>query len=80
MPNNSSISGSLSQMMKLWENLKSAIRSWSVVIPNAVIGGPSVVFNCTDVACIAVFKLSSLIWYAEYVTREMAASESIRPL
>ena len=67
-------------MMKLWENLKSPIQSWNVVIPNAVISDPSDVCNCTDVACIAVFKLPSVIWYAEYLTREKAAPESIRAL
>ena len=62
----------------MWENVKSAILSWSVVIPTAVTGVPSVVFKYTDVAYIAVFKLVSMFWYIEYLTREMAASESIR--
>ena len=48
-------------MMKLCENLKSAIQSWSVVIPNAVIGDPSAVLRCIDIYCIAVFKLLSVI-------------------
>ena len=67
-------------MMKLWENLKSAILSWSVIIPNAVIGNPSTVFSCIEVTCIAVFKLLSMVWYVEYLIREMAASESVRAL
>ena len=67
-------------MMKLWENLKSAILSWNVIIPNAVIGDPSAVFRCIIVAHIAVFKLLSVFWYIEYMTGEMAAPESIRAL
>ena len=58
--NSSSLSGSLSHTMKVWEILKLAVLSWSVVIPNALIGDPSAVFNCTDVACIVVFKLLSM--------------------
>ena len=80
MPNSSSISGSLSHMMKLLENLKSAILSWSVVIPSAVIGDPSAVFRCTNVVSIAVFKLLSMFWYVQYLTRGMAAPESMRAL
>ena len=75
MPNSSSVTGSLSQIMNLSENLKSAILSWSVVIPNAFIGDPSVVFNCINVTCIDVVKLISMFWYIEYLTREMAAPE-----
>ena len=80
MPNSSSVSGSLSHMINLCENLKSAILSWSVIIPNAVIGDPSAVFSCIDVTCIAVFKLVSMFCYIEYLTGEMAAPESIRAL
>ena len=54
MPNSSSVLGSLLHMMKECENLKSAILSWSVVIPSAVIGDTSAVFSCIDVTCIAV--------------------------
>ena len=67
-------------MMKLWENLKSAVLSLSVVIPNAVIHGPSAVFNSTNVASIAVFKLLSVFCYVEYLTREITAPESIKAL
>ena len=73
MPNSSSILGSLSHMMKLWENLKSAILSWSVIIPKVVIGDPFTVFSHIEVTYIAVFKLLSMIWYVEYLTSEMAA-------
>ena len=31
-----------------------------------------------NVACIAVFKLLSMFWYVEYLTKEMAAPESIK--
>ena len=60
--NSISILSSLSHMMKLCENLKSATLSWSDVIPNAVIGDPSAVFNCIEVICMAAFKLSSMFW------------------
>ena len=56
MPNSISVSGSLSHMMKLCKNLKSAIQSWSVVISNAVIGDPSAVLRSIDVDCIAVLN------------------------
>ena len=61
-------------------NLKSAILCWSTVIPNAVIGDPSAVFNFVMVACIDVLKLLSMVWYVEYLMRDMAAPESIRAL
>ena len=66
--------------MKLCEYLKSTIWSWSVVIPNAVIGDPSAVLRCIDIDCIAVLKLSSMFWYIEYLTREVAAPESMTAL
>ena len=67
-------------MMKLWEGLKFSILSWSVFIPNALIGGPSAVFSCIKVTCIAVLKLLFMVWYIEYLTRDMAAPESIKAL
>ena len=76
MPNSSSILGSLSLTTKICKNLKSAILSWSVVIPYAVICNPSAVFSCIDVVCIAVLKLLSLAWYVKYLT----PSESMRAL
>ena len=60
-------------MMKVWESLKSAILSWSVIIHNAVIGDPSIVFSFIEVTCIAFLRLLSMVWYVEYLTREMAA-------
>ena len=54
MPKIITVSGSLLQMMKLWVNLKSAILGWSAVIPNAIIGNPSAVFNLVVVDCIGV--------------------------
>ena len=80
MPNNIYVSGSLSHMMKLWANLKYAILSWSAFIPNAVIGDPTAVFNFVMVTCIGVLKLLSIVWYVEYLMRDMAAPESIRDL
>ena len=56
MPNSILVSGSLSHTMKVCENLKSIIQSWSVVIANAVIGDPSAVLWCINFGCIADFK------------------------
>ena len=50
------MSGNLLQMMQLWVNLKSAILRCSTVIPNAVIGELSAVFNLAVAGCIGVFK------------------------
>ena len=49
-------------------------------MPSAVIGDPSAVFRCMNGVCIDVFKLFSMFWYVEYLTREMAAPESMRDL
>ena len=67
-------------MRKVCENLKSAIQSWSVVIPNAVIGNLSTVLRCINIDYIAVLKLSAMFSYIEYLTRETAAPESMRAL
>ena len=80
IPNSISVSGSLLHIMKLWVNLKSAILRLSAVIPNAVIGDPSAVFNLVVVVCIGALKLLSIVWYVEYLMSSMAASESIRAL
>ena len=65
-------------MMKLGANSKSAILSWSAIIPNAVIGDPSAVFNFFMVACIGVLKLLSMVWYVEYLMRDTAAPKYVR--
>ena len=62
MANSSSVLGSLSHRTKVCENLKSAILSWSVAIPNAVKGDQSVVFSCIDITSIVVLKLLSMVW------------------
>ena len=80
IPNIISVSGSLSHMMKLWVNLKSTILRWSAVIPNAVIGDLSAVFNLVVVGYIGILKLSSINWYVEYMIRDIAAPELIRAL
>ena len=67
-------------MMKLCVNLNLAILRWSAVIPNAVIGDPSAVFNVVVVAWRGVLKLPSLSWYMEYLISDIAALESIRAL
>ena len=65
-------------MTRVCDNVKSAILSWSVVIPNAIIGDPSALFSCIDVACIVVLNLVSMVLYVEYMTREMPAPEAMR--
>ena len=60
MPKIILVSGNLLQIIKLWVNLKSAILKCNVVIPKAVISGPSAVFNLAVVSCIGVLKLSSM--------------------
>ena len=54
------VSGNLSQIMKLWVNLKSTILKCNTVISKAVISKQSTVSNLVVVACIGVLKLSSM--------------------
>ena len=75
-----SVSANLSQMMKWWVNLKLAILRCSAVIPNAVIGEPSAVFNLVFVGYIVVLKLVSMGWYIKYLISEIGAPESMRAL
>ena len=51
-----SVFGNLSQIMKLWVNLNSAVLRCSAVIPKAVIGEPSAIFNFAVAGCIGVFE------------------------
>ena len=67
-------------MIKLCVNFKSAILRWSAIIPNAVIGNPSAVFNVVVVGWIGVLKLSSMSWYVEYLMSDIAAAEPMRAL
>ena len=80
MPKIISVSGNLSQMMKLYVNLNGAILTWRAVIPNAVIGNPSAVFNVVVIGWIGVLKLSSMSWYVEYLLSDIAGPESMRAL
>ena len=54
MPKRSSVSGSWSQIMKLWVNLKSAIHKCSAVDPKVVMGEPSAVLSLAAVGCMGV--------------------------
>ena len=78
IPNTISVSGSLSHIMKLWVNLKSAILRGNAVIPNAIIGDlyAMLPYNMVVVICIGVLKLLSINWYVEYMMKAMAAPES----
>ena len=49
-------------MTKLWVNLKSAILKCNAIIPKAVMGEPSVVFNFAVVGWIGVLKLLSICY------------------
>ena len=60
--------------------MKSAILNWSAVIPSAIIGDLSAVFNLVVVAHVGVLKLLSIVWYMEYLMRDMAAPESLKAL
>ena len=60
--------------------LELAILRWSAVIPNAIFGNPSAVFNIVVVGWIGVLKLSSMSWYVEYLMSDIAAPESIMAL
>ena len=55
-PNMISVSSSLSHIIKLWVNLKSPILRWSAVIPTAIIGDLSAMFNLVVVGCIGVLN------------------------
>ena len=54
MPKISSMSGNLSQIIKLCMNLKSAIHKCSAVDPKVVMGEPSVVLNLAAMGCMGV--------------------------
>ena len=47
MPNKMSVSGSLSHMMKVCENLKFAVQRCKVAVPSEDIDNPSAVLRCT---------------------------------
>ena len=75
-----SVSSNLSQITKLWVNLKSPILRCSAVSPTAVIDKLSIMFNLAVVGYIGVLKLLLMCWYVEYWRSEIAAPESIRAL
>ena len=54
MPNKISLSGSLSHMRKVWENLKLATQSCKVALPSEDIDDPSSVFRSTAAGSILV--------------------------
>ena len=54
MPKMSSVSGSQSQILKLYVNLNLAILRCNAVAPSADIGEPSAVFNLAVVGCMGV--------------------------
>ena len=41
---------------------------------------PSDVFSCIDITQIVVLNLWSMVWYVEYLSREMTAHEPMRAL
>ena len=54
MQNKIPVSGSLSHMMKVWENLKLAMWRCKVALPSKDIDDPSAVFRCTAAGSISV--------------------------
>ena len=75
-----SVSFNLLQITKLWVNLNSAILKCNAVIPKAVIGDLSAMFNFAVIGYFGVLKLSSMCWYVKNLRNEIAAPESIRAL
>ena len=80
IPNKISVYGSLSHMMKVWENLKLAMQRCYVALPCEDIADPSAVFKCTAVGSIVVLYWSSVLLYTLVWTIERAAPELIRAL
>ena len=66
MPNRKSVSGSLSHIMKVCENLKSAVQRWRVALLINNIGDLSVVFRCIAAGKILVLQWSSIILQCLY--------------
>ena len=56
-----SVFGNLLQIMKFWVNIKSAILKCRAVIPKAVIGKPSTVFNLGVIGCMGVLKIVNML-------------------
>ena len=54
IPNEISVSGSLSHMTKVWENLKLVMQRCKVVLPSEDVAGPSAVFRFTAAGTILV--------------------------
>ena len=54
MPHKLSVSGSLSHMMKVWENLKFAVRRCKVALPSEDIADLSAVIRCTTAGSVLV--------------------------
>ena len=80
MPKSKLVSGSLSQMMKVCENLKSAIHRWRVAFCIHDIGDPSAVHWCTAAGSILVLWWSSIILYILMYINEIVTPELIKAL
>ena len=80
MPIKISVSGSLSHMTKVWENLKLPMQRCKVALPSEDIANPSHVFKCAAAGSILVLYQSSSILYTLVWTRERTAPEFIRAL
>ena len=74
------MSGSLSHMMKVWENLKLAVQRCKVALPKGDTDDPSAVLRCTAAGSILVLWWSSIILYMLVWANKRAAPESIRAL
>ena len=61
MPNKIPVTGSLSHMIKVRENLKLTIQGCKVALPSEDIVDPSAVFRCTAAGGILVLQQSSVM-------------------
>ena len=73
LPNKIFVSGSLSHMIKVWENLKLAMERCKVAFTSKDIVDPSTVFKCTVAGSILVLYWSSTMLYTLLKTSERAA-------
>ena len=72
MQNRISVSGSLSHMMKVWENMKLVVQRCEVTLP--------AVLKCTAASSIVVLYWSSIMLYMLVQTSKSTTPESVRAL
>ena len=80
MPNKISVSGSLSHIIKVYENLKLALQRCNIALPSEDMDDPSAVFRCTPAGSILVLEWSLIMLYILVWANERDAPEQIRAL